>query len=58
MKERTPENGILVIHHEDIPDPETCFILSMVGNRGIREQIRTFLKSKGYTKGKNFIALA
>jgi glycosyltransferase involved in cell wall biosynthesis len=58
LKPRILESGIPVIHHNDIPDPSTCFILSMVGNRGARKKIRTFLKGRGFTEGRNFIFAA
>lgn len=44
-----------VIHYEDIPDSKTCFILSYVSNRGAREEIKSYLESKGYEEGVNFI---
>jgi glycosyltransferase involved in cell wall biosynthesis len=58
LKSRTLESGIPVIHHNDIPDAESCFILPMVGNRGARGKIRTFLKERGFKEGKNCIFAA
>ncbi|MEN8260740.1 MAG: glycosyltransferase [Pseudomonadota bacterium] len=58
LKARTLDNGISVIHHDDIPDPSSCFVLPMVGNRGAREKIRDFLKARGFTEGQNFIFAA
>ena len=47
-----------VILPNKIPDPAHCFVLPMVGTRGIRDQIRTFLKSRGFTEGTNCIFAA
>ncbi len=58
LKPRTLENGIPVIHHDDISDPDSCFVLPMVGNRGAREKIRAFLKARGFTEGQNCIFAA
>jgi glycosyltransferase involved in cell wall biosynthesis len=58
LKSRTLNCGTPVIHHTDIPDPNTCFILPMVGKRGARKKIRAFLKDRGFTEGKNCIFAA
>jgi glycosyltransferase involved in cell wall biosynthesis len=58
LKERTLETGIPVINHCDIPDPASCFIVPMVGNRGAREKIRAFLNKRGFEEGLNFIFAA
>ncbi len=55
LKPRTLECGTPVIHHDEIPDPKECFVLSMVGNRGARGKIRTFLQGRDFSEGKNFI---
>ncbi|MDF7798322.1 glycosyltransferase [Pontiellaceae bacterium B1224] len=55
LKPRTLNCGTPVIHHSKIPDPASCFILPMVGNRGARRNIHTFLKERGFTKGANCI---
>jgi len=57
LKPRSLECGTPVIHHDDIPDPDTCFILPMVGNRGARAKIRSFLSRRGFTEGRNFICI-
>jgi len=44
-----------IIHFEDIPSKEVCFIISFVANRGAREEIRSFLVSKSYQEGIHFI---
>lgn len=43
------------IHFNEIPEKESCFIISYVANRGAREEIRSFLVNKGYEEGYNFI---
>ena len=58
LKPRTLETGIPVIHHNDIPNPDSCFVVPMVGNRGARDQIRTFLRGRGFIEGKNCIFAA
>ena len=58
LKERTLDCGTPVIHHNDLPDPGSCFVLPMVGNRGAREKIRSFLKERGFTEGLNCIFAA
>ena len=55
LKSRALPCGTPVIHHNDIPDPSTSFILPMVGNRGARAKIRTFLKERGFTEGVDCI---
>lgn len=44
-----------VIHYENIPNKESCFIISYVANRGAREEIRSFLVAKGMQEGSQFI---
>jgi glycosyltransferase involved in cell wall biosynthesis len=58
LKPRTLDCGTPVIHHNDIPDPESCFILPMVGSKGAREKIGDFLTARGFTAGKNCIFAA
>ena len=47
-----------VILPSEIPDPETCFVLPMVGKRGVRDQIRPILHERGFVEGKNCIFAA
>jgi glycosyltransferase involved in cell wall biosynthesis len=47
-----------VLQPADIPDPASCFILSMVGKRGAREEIRTVLHDRGFKEGQNCIFAA
>jgi glycosyltransferase involved in cell wall biosynthesis len=58
LKERTLASGIPVIHHNNIPDPGSCFVVPMVGSRGAREQIRSFLRERGFEEGENCIFAA
>lgn len=44
-----------VIHYENVQGPEKCFIVSYVANRGARDEIRSFLSSRGFTEGVNYI---
>lgn len=43
------------VYFKSIPDPSKCFIVTYVSNRGAREEIRTFLNTRGYTEGVNYI---
>ena len=58
LKQRTLECGTQVITHNDLPSPDSCFIVPMVGNRGAREKIRAFLNERGFTEGTNCIFAA
>ena len=55
---RTLENGSPVIHHHDIPRAGSAFIVSMVGSRGARDHIRSFLNDRGFAEGENCIFAA
>ena len=44
-----------IIHYENIPSKESCFIVSYVSNRGARDEIRSFLVSRGFDEGIQFI---
>lgn len=55
LKSRTLECGTPVIHHTEIPSPDSCFIIPMVGNRGAREKIAEFLNARGFINGQNYI---
>lgn len=55
LKPRSLDCGTPVIHHDNIPSPDECFVLSMVGNRGARDKIADFLTTKGFHVGINFI---
>ena len=58
IKPRQLNCGTPVIPPSEIPDPATCFVLPMVGNRGAREQIRTLLHECGFVEGKTCIFVA
>lgn len=45
------------VYYEDIPEPGKNFIVSMVTNTGAGEQIRTFLITRNYTEGEDFILM-
>ncbi len=58
IKDRQLNCKTPVIQPDDIPDPESCFILSMVGTRGARDQIRPILQERGFIEGENCIFAA
>lgn len=58
IKPRQLNCGTPVILPNEIPDPETCFVLPMVGKRGVRDQIRPILHERGFVEGKNCIFAA
>ena len=47
-----------VIHFKEIPDKNSCFIVSYVGSRGAREEIQQYLSMKHYREGIHFILAA
>lgn len=53
IKERQLNCGTPVLGPGEIPAPDTCFVLSMVGKRGAREEIGRFLVQRGFTEGKD-----
>ncbi len=57
VKERN-FTDICCIHYEQFNWNAPSFILSYVGNRGARNKIREYLKSKGKTEGENFLLIA
>ena len=58
IKPRRLNCGTPVILPNEIPDPDTCFVLPMAGTRGVRELTRNFLKERGFTEGVNCIFAA
>ncbi len=46
------------IHFEDLPTAGGRFVLSYVGNRGKKTEIRAFLQARGYREGRDFILAA
>lgn len=49
------KEGDQIIHYSNVPDKQKAFIVSYVGNRGAREEIRHFLNNKDYLEGINYI---
>lgn len=58
IKPRQLNCGTPVIQPADIPDPDSCFVLPMVGKRGVRDQIRPILHKRGFVEGGNCIFAA
>jgi glycosyltransferase involved in cell wall biosynthesis len=48
-------DGIPVIPTEEIPQSQNAFVISFVGNRGARNEIRNWLTENGYKEGDDFI---
>ena len=46
------------IFYQDVAPPGRYFILSYVGNRGKREEVREFLEQRGYREAINFLLAA
>lgn len=53
---KTTEKRCLAFH--DVPQPGTQFILSMVGRYGAREKISSFLDSRQYRAGHDYLMMA
>ena len=51
-------NGCPVLHFDDLESYKNKFILSYVGNRGVREKIKAHLIGAGFENFKNFILCA
>ncbi|MEN8119661.1 MAG: glycosyltransferase family 2 protein [Bacteroidota bacterium] len=47
-----------VIYYEDIPPPQEIFVLSYIKQMDNRAQIRSFLNSKGYIEGENYLQVS
>ncbi len=58
IKPRQLNCGTPVLQPSEIPDPQHCFVLPMVGKRGARAPIRTLLQQRGFVEGKNCIFAA
>ncbi|MGE4552394.1 MAG: glycosyltransferase [Desulfovibrionaceae bacterium] len=50
--------GRPVRHRDEVPLPGELFLLSYVGSVGAREDIATFLASRGYAPGRDWMAAA
>jgi glycosyltransferase involved in cell wall biosynthesis len=48
-------NGISVSLAEDMPEKNEAYIVSYVGTRGAREEIRKDLKMRGFVEGADFV---
>ena len=48
-------NGFPVISLEELPEKEKSYVVSYVGNRGAREDIRRDLKIRGLVEGMDFV---
>ncbi|MEO5641691.1 MAG: glycosyltransferase [Bacteroidia bacterium] len=48
-------NGLPVLEAEDMPSKEDAYIVSYVGTRGARDEIRRMLRRKYFTEGKDFV---
>ena len=46
-----------VSHFEEIPNPGEIFIVSMVTNPGVGNQVREFLQKRNYAEGEDFILM-
>lgn len=55
IKPRALNCGTPVIQPMEIPSPDSCFILPMVGNRGARSRILDFLQNNGFVLGENMV---
>lgn len=49
------KEGEGIRHYKDLPDKHESFIISYVSNRGVRDEIKSFLMDKGYEEGVHFI---
>ncbi|MEW5773432.1 MAG: glycosyltransferase [Thermodesulfobacteriota bacterium] len=50
--------GRPVLHRDQVPGPEECFVLSCVASHGAREDIAAFLEGRGFALGKNWLPAA
>ncbi|MBQ7528787.1 glycosyltransferase [bacterium] len=50
--------GLKVLALEDLPEPHNYFLLTAVGNPNSREEIRQYLRERGWQEGKDFCCLA
>jgi cellulose synthase/poly-beta-1,6-N-acetylglucosamine synthase-like glycosyltransferase len=51
-------HGVPVIAPDDLPDPDTTFIIVAVGAPGAREEIRDWFKPRGYRELRDFLFVA
>ncbi len=50
--------GLRVLPLEGLPDPRDYFLLTAVGNPYSREEIRAFLRARGWLEGRDFYCMA
>lgn len=48
-------NGLAVCEAEDMPEKEEAYIVSYVGTRGARDEIRRMLRRKDFVEGVDFV---
>ena len=51
-------HGRPVLHRDEVPGPDGCFVLSFVASRGAREEIGAFLASRGFELGVTWLPAA
>jgi len=47
-----------VIYYSEIPEPEKIFVLIYIKQMDAREEIQSFLHSKGFVEGKNYLLIS
>lgn len=50
--------GRPVLHHDDVPGPGDCFVVSYLASHGAAEYIAAFLESRGFVQAKSYILAA
>jgi glycosyltransferase involved in cell wall biosynthesis len=50
--------GRPVLHRDQVPAPEQCFVLSAVASHGAREDIAAFLEARGFVLGESWLPAA
>lgn len=57
-KKRAHENSSHILPLSRLPSPGELFILSYVGGRGSRDQVRDYMQECGYRPGRDYLLLA
>ena len=47
-----------VLYYSEIPDPDKIFVLTYIKQRDAREEIQTFLHSRGFSEGENYLLVS
>lgn len=55
---RNRQIGKDVIYYKDLPSSGACFVLTYIRQMDNREKIQTFLESRGYTEGVNYLLVS